>query len=76
MVRVNQPRHHDSVRRVDHFGSGLQVGSEGGDLLSFNQHIGFLKVADVAIHTQYDAAFEQNAASVRSASGGSRGTLN
>ena len=75
MVRVDEAGHHDSVRRVDDFRSGLQIEPHLGNFLSVNQHIGFLKVANVTVHAQYDAAFNQNTASSRAASGGHSLTL-
>ena len=75
MVRVNEARRHDPVRGVDHFRVGLQVGADCSNLFSLNQHVSFLKIADVVVHSKDNAAFEQDAAAVGAASGGNRFTL-
>ena len=75
MMRVHEARHHDSVGRVDNFRSGLQIGPHRGNFLSLNQHIGVLKVANITVHAEYDAAFEQDTAPSRAASGGNSLTL-
>ena len=47
MVRIDEAGHDDAAAGVDHRGAaGLQVRSDGEDLLALDQHVGLGEVAD------------------------------
>ena len=60
---VDEARHHDPVRRVDHRGVARgDVGTHRIDLAVLDQHVGSGEVADGAVEREHDAALEQDAA--------------
>ena len=63
-VAIDKARHNDGVARIDHLSvRGRESRRYSGDLLALDQHIALHKVADLGIHADDGAAFEQNAVS-------------
>src|SRR5205809_7529731 len=62
MVRVNETRHDDPIRRVDHCRRCLEIRPDCDDLLALDQHVGFLKVTNFGVHAEHDAGLQQGAA--------------
>ncbi len=63
-VAIDKARHNDGVVRIDHLSvRGSERRRNGGDLLALDQHVALHKVADLGIHADDGAAFEQNTVS-------------
>jgi hypothetical protein len=62
-VGVDEARHHDRAARVDHRRPfrGLEVGADRGDPLAFDEDVGALEVADLAVEREDGAALDQGA---------------
>src|SRR5437773_2663325 len=75
MVRVNETRHDDPIRRVDHCRRCLEIRPDCDDLLALDQHVGFLKVTNFGVHAEHDAALQQDAAPAAATSCGNNVTL-
>ena len=69
-VGIDESRHHDRVRRVDHLGvRRIDVRPHRGDALALDQHVGLFEVADRTIERQHAAALEQDRPARRRAGG-------
>src|SRR6516225_5357655 len=61
-VAIDKAWYDDGVDRLDHLcASGIDLRGDGGDLCAFNQQIAFHQIADLGIHGDDGAAFEENA---------------
>jgi hypothetical protein len=60
-VRVDEPRHHDHVRGVDHLRVRADVRANRGDQAFLDQHVGGVEVADLRIEREDASALEQHA---------------
>jgi hypothetical protein len=57
MVRIDEARHDDAAAGVDHVGvAGVQVWSDGEDLLALDQHVGLGEVAHIRVHRHHGTA--------------------
>jgi hypothetical protein len=61
-MRIDESRHRDHIRSVDHLGRGLETGLDRDDLRALDQHVRSLKVADVWIEREHAAALQQDTA--------------
>src|SRR5262249_61733544 len=50
VVRINEAGHDDGAAGVDRRTAGVQVWSDGENLLAFDQHVGLREVAEALIH--------------------------
>ena len=64
-VRVDEPRHDDHVRSVDHLRVGADVRLNRGDQAFLDQHVGGVEVADLRIEREDASALEQHATGLR-----------
>jgi hypothetical protein len=65
VVRVDEARHHDLARGVDHVGvGGVDMVSDLHDLRSFDQHVALGEIAHVRIDRHHHAALDQDARAV------------
>ena len=64
-VRVDEPRHDDHVRGVDHLRVGADVRADRGDPAFLDQHVGGVEVADLRIEREDASALEQHATGLR-----------
>jgi hypothetical protein len=63
VVRVDEAGHDDAPARVDVRGpAGVEVRTDGQDLLAFDQHVGLGEIAHVRIHRHHRAAADDVAA--------------
>ena len=61
-VAVDEARHDDESRAsITCASAALMLGRDGGDFLAFDQEIAFHEVADLGIHADDSATFEQDA---------------
>ena len=61
-MAIDKARYDDGVDRLDHLcASGIDLRGDGGDLCAFNQQIAFHQIADLGIHGDDGAAFEEDA---------------
>ena len=57
VVRVDEAGHDDAAAGVDHRGiAGVQVRSDGDDLLALDQDVGLGEIADVRVQRHHGAA--------------------
>ena len=62
-VAVDQAGDDDGVDCIDHLRiRGVDLGRDRGNFAAFDQQIAFREVADLGVHADDGAAFEQNAA--------------
>src|SRR5581483_6228710 len=66
-VSINEPRHDNPVRGVNYFCTvGTEVGAEvwadGGNFRALDQHVGVSEIAELRIHRQHRAAFDEDLA--------------
>ena len=62
-MAIDQARHDDGVEGVDHLRiRGLDLGRDRRNFRAFDQKIAFHQVADLGVHADDGAAFEENAA--------------
>ena len=60
-VGIDEARHHDGVRGVDHLGiGGADVRPHRRDLAAFHQHVGLLEVADRLVAREHAAALDED----------------
>ena len=60
-VRIDEARHDDAVRRIDHLGvRRADVRLHRRDLPAFDQHVGLLEVADDVVERENAAALDQD----------------
>ena len=61
MVRVDETRHDDHARGINHLSIRFEIRLDRNDLFAFDQHVRVFEVADIAVKSEHDAAFEQGA---------------
>ena len=62
MVRGDEAGHDDRARAVDDLGiASRDVGCDLRDLLTVDQDVGLLEVADLRVECEHDAAAQQDA---------------
>ena len=62
-VAIDQAGHDDGIERIDHLRiRSIDLGRDRGNLAAFDQEIAFHQVADLGVHADDGAAFEQDAA--------------
>ena len=62
-MAIDQAGHDDGVGCIDHLRiGGIDLGRDRGDLAALDQQIAFHQVADLGVHADDGAAFEQDAA--------------
>ena len=60
-VGIDEARHHDRLRGVDHLGIGrADVRLHRRDFAALDQHVGLLEVADRPVEREHEAALEQD----------------
>ena len=60
-VRIDEARHDDDIRGIDHLRVGrADVRPHRRDLLALDQHVGLLEIADRAVEREHETALEQD----------------